>query len=175
MLAAALFLLAWGRGLIGRRRHLAYIGVWALAFAAMSASGYLGDRHPGQYVPFWQNACASGAPYACEELYFLEDTYCEDGSAWACNELGILLTDRYGNRLRAEQVFAQACRRGFQAGCDNTTALAQGQPFRRDAPTLDDYRFILRGSKGPIRDLEPAQLYARACEQGWPATCGKST
>ena len=48
----------------------------------------------------------------------------------------------------------------------------QGGMFRRDAPTLADYQFILRGSKGPIRDREPAQLYARACEQGWPGTCG---
>lgn len=43
---------------------------------------------------------------------------------------------------------------------------------RRDAPTVADYRFILRGSKGPIPAPEPAQLYARACEQGWPGTCG---
>ena len=43
--------------------------------------------------------------------------------------------------------------------------------FRRDAPTLADYRFILRGSKGPFRDLEPAQLYARAYVQCWSGTC----
>ena len=50
--------------------------------------------------------------------------------------------------------------------------MTQGDMFRRDAPTLADYRFILRGSKGPFPDLEPAQLYARACVQGWPGTCG---
>ncbi len=36
------------RWLLPRRRHLAYISVWAVAFGAMSASGYLGDKHPGQ-------------------------------------------------------------------------------------------------------------------------------
>jgi hypothetical protein len=46
----------------------------------MSASGYLSDRHPGQYVPFWQQACAASARSACEDLYFLQDGYCEDGS-----------------------------------------------------------------------------------------------
>ena len=40
-----------------------------------------------------------------------------------------------------------------------------------NAPTAADYRFILRGSKGPLPDQEPAQLYARACVQGWPGTC----
>ena len=137
----------------------------------MSASGYLGDKHPGQYLPFWQQACAADARSACEDLYFLQDGYCEDGSGWACNELGILLTEHYGNRRRAATEFERACRLGFSAGCDNTDAITQGDMFRRDAPTLADYRFILRGSKGPFPDQAPAQLYARACVQGWPDTC----
>jgi hypothetical protein len=101
----------------------------------------------------------------------LQDSYCEDGSGWACNELGILLTEHYGNRQRAAMEFERACRLGFSAGCDNTAAITQGDTFSRAAPTLTDYRFILRGSKGPLQDREPAQLYARACEQGWPETC----
>jgi hypothetical protein len=154
------------------QRHLAYIGVWAVAFAAMSASGYLGDRHPGQWVPFWQKACAADARSACEDLYFLQDGYCEDGSGWACNELGILLAEHYDNRRRAAMEFERACGLRFSAGCDNAVAITQGATFRRDAPTVADYRFILRGSKGAVQDLEPAQLYARACVQGWPGTCG---
>jgi hypothetical protein len=160
-----------GWSLAPRRRHLAYIGVWAIAFAAMSASAYLGDRHPGQWVPFWQKACAANARSACEDLYFLQDGYCEDGSGWACNELGILLAEHYDNRRRAATEFTRACELRFSAGCDNTVAITQGAMFRRDAPTVADYRFILRGSKGPFQDLD-AQLYARACMQGWPGTCG---
>ena len=45
--------------------------------------------------------------------------------------------------------------------------------FRHDAPTAADYQFILRGSKGPIQDRAPAQLYARACEVEWPVACGR--
>jgi hypothetical protein len=136
----------------------------------MSASGYLGDRHPGQWLPFWQQACAADARSACEDLYFLQDGYCEDGSGWACNELGILLTEHYGNRQRAGAEFQRACGLGFQAGCDN--AATPGDMFRRDPPTLPDYPFILRGSKGPVKDREPVSLLARACEQGWSGTCG---
>jgi hypothetical protein len=162
---------AWGRALVPRRRHLAYISVWAVAFGAMSASGYLGDRHPGQWLPFWQKACSADTRTACEDLYFLEDGYCEDGSGWACNEVGILLAGHYANPRRAAMSFTRACELRFSAGCDNTVAIKQGDMFRRDAPTLADYQFILRGSKGPFPDREPAQLYARACVQGWPGAC----
>jgi len=160
-----------GLASVARRRHLAYISVWVLAFGAMSASGYLGDKHPGQYVPFWQQACAADARSACEDLYFLQDGYCEDGSGWSCNELAILLADHYDNRRRAATEFERACRLGFSAGCDNTVAITQGNMFRHDVPTAADYRLILRGSKGPFEEREPAQLYARACVQGWPGTC----
>ncbi len=123
-------------------------------------------------MPFWQQACAADARSACEDLYFLEDGYCQEGSGWACNELGILLAERYANPRRAATEFERACGLGFSAGCNNTVAMTQGGMFRREAPTVADYPFILRGSKGPFPDREPAQLYARACEQGWPGTCG---
>jgi hypothetical protein len=166
---------AWGRALVPRRRHLAYMSVWAVAFGAMSASGYVGDTHPGQYLPFWQQACAANTRTACEDLYFQQDGYCEDGSGWACNELGILLAGHYANPRRAAMSFDRACGLRFSAGCDNTAALEKGGSFRRDAPALADYPFVLRGSKGPIPDREPAQLYARACDQGWPGTCVSAT
>jgi len=163
---------ALGRAWMPRRRHLAYMGVWAVAFAAMSATGYLGDKHPGQWTPFWQQACTADRRDACLNLYFLQDGFCEDGSGWACNEVGILLAQRYDNRKRAAESFDRACTLRFAAGCDNGLAITTGGMFRRDVPTATDYRFILRGSKGPIEDREPAHLYARACGLGWPGTCG---
>ena len=45
------------------------------------------------------------------------------------------------------------------------------RPFERAPPTLADYPIVLRGSKGPITDRTPSALHARACEQGWPASC----
>ena len=106
-------------------------------------------------------------------MYFLQDGYCADGSAWACNETGILLAERYENRPRAAAAFNRACTLQFAAACDNVAAIANGRALRRDEPTAADYRFILRGSKGPIGDVEPAELYARACELGWPGSCGR--
>src|SRR4029453_18301870 len=110
----------WGRALVPRRRHLAYISVWAVAFGAMSASGYLGDRHPGQWLPFWQKACAADTRTACEDLYYLQDGYCEDGSGWACNELGILLAEHYANPRRATASFERPGALPFSPRCHNS-------------------------------------------------------
>jgi hypothetical protein len=41
------------RRFAGYRRNLAYVCLWGLTFGLMSASGGLGDRHPGQWLPFW--------------------------------------------------------------------------------------------------------------------------
>jgi hypothetical protein len=41
-------------------------------------------------------------------------------------------------------------------------------------PTVKDYPLILRGTKGAIIDLTLSELYARACDQGWPETCGRA-
>jgi hypothetical protein len=162
----------WGRALAPRRRNLAYIGVWAAAFAVMSASGHLGDKHPGQWTPFWEQACAADKPDACLNLYFLHDGFCADGSPWSCNEVGIMLAERYDNRRVAAAAFDRACALQFAAGCDNRAAVANARALRHDVPTAMDFRYILRGSKGPIEETEPAALYARACDLGWPDTCG---
>ena len=161
----------WARAWAPRRRHLAYLGAWGAAFAAMSASGYLGDEHPGQWTPFWEQACAADRRDACLNLYFLHDGYCADGSAWSCNEVGIMLAERYDNRAVATAAFERACALRFAAGCDNAVAIANGRALRHDAPTHEDYRYILRGSKGPISVTDRERLYARACELGWPGTC----
>ena len=161
----------WLKSWAPRQRHVAYMSVWALAFAGMSASGYLGDDHPGQWTPHWEQACAADTREACLNLYFLQDGFCTDGSPWACNEAGILLAEKYANPNRAAAAFTRACTLQFMAACDNATALPKDQPLRHAAPTAIDYRYVLRGSKGPIEDMDSAQLYARACELGWPGTC----
>jgi hypothetical protein len=133
-----------GRSLVGRRRNLAYMAVWAMVFAAMTAAGGVGDKHPGQFVPFWQQACRADRPNACAYLAILYTNFCSQGSDWGCNELGSLQGG--GKAARATAV---------------------------TAPTLEDYPIILRGSKAPITDRTPTALYALACTQGWPDTCAR--
>ena len=174
---------ALGGSLAPRRRHLVYMGVWAVVFTAISAAGGVGDRHPGQWVPFWQQACEEGRPHACSFLVAKQSGLCKMGSGWACNEAGILLAplggvggvgeDREGGgQIEAAFAFQRGCEFGFEPACGNYRAtLDGGGAFERTPPTVHDYPIVLRGSKGEIMDREPAALYARACQHGWPGSC----
>lgn len=168
-----------GKALMGRRRNAAYISVWATAFVAMYAVQGVGDTHRGQFLPFWQEACAKGSGRGCAYLANVEAIYCNAGSGWACNEWGILEqqfvkagVDR--GEANPMTAFSLGCENGADYACDNRNALSAGRTeFARGQPMLDDYPIILRGSKAAITDLSPRDLYARACAQGWPGTCGK--
>jgi len=169
-----------GRSLTPLRRHLAYVSIWAVVFTVMSAVQGVGDSHPGQWLPFWQQACQDGRAYACPYLADLELTYCDRGSAWACNEAGLMhiALARSGEDLRrleaagAVRPLRRGCELGFETACRNLKALTSPEGELASAPpALDDYPIILRGSKGPIREMEPAELYAMACRQGWPGAC----
>jgi hypothetical protein len=164
-----------------RPRHLAYMSVWALVFAGMSAVQGVGDDHPGQWLPFWQQACDEGRAYACPYVADVELDFCRRGSGWACNEAGVMhaaLAEsgehcRRRARPGAAEPFRSGCELGFAAACRNLAAVAVvGRSFVRPEPTLADYPIVLRGSKGPVREEGRAALYAQACRQGWPGTCG---
>ena len=163
-----------------RQRHLAHMVVWAAVFAVMSAVQGVGDRHPGQWVPFWQEACSQGRPSACPYLADMQETYCRSGSGWACNEAGILhvALARSGEDRRrldpadAAGALGRGCDLGFGPACQNLARLTSGLgSFEHGPPTLQDYPIILRGTKGAIAERLPAALYARACSQGWANTC----
>ena len=170
-----------GRSVLVRsQRNLAYMAVWVVVFAGMSAFQGVGDRHPGQWVPFWQGACSDGRPYACSYLADMQLRFCRSGSGWACNEAGILhvalaLSGEDRRRLDpadAVGALARGCDLGFGPACQNLTRLTSGlAPFERAEPTLEDYPIILRGTKGPITDRSPEALYARACSQDWVDAC----
>ena len=165
---------ALGRSLAPRRRNLAYMFIWVAAFAIMSAAQGVGDTHRGQWMPFWLEACNDDRPYACSYLAAMQSTYCDAGSGWACNEFGILQTELEVDGPGPVESLQAGCDLGFLAACANRDRVQSGgnAPVRVP-PILDDYPIILRGSKAPITDRTPAGLYARACDQGWPDTCGR--
>ena len=176
---------ALGRALAPRRRHLGYIGVWAVVFVAISAAGGVGDRHPGQWVPFWHQACEEGRPHACRFLLAKQAGLCNMGSGWACNEAGVLQAGfagggavgderEGGGQVEALFAFQRGCELGFEAACGNYRAMLDGGEtgsFERAPPIVEDYPIVLRGSKGEITQQDAAALYARACRQGWLEAC----
>jgi hypothetical protein len=157
-----------------RRRYLAYVGVWTVAFIVLTATDGLGDHHPGHKVTFWQAACLRNAPGACENLSTILDTYCGDGSGWACNEVGALRWNRRVKRSdRFLDDFAQACALGSTTGCQNATSLRNDPNMKpiQVPPEARDYPVILRTGKGAIPERSPVDVLARACDEGWMSAC----
>ena len=175
------------RSMTARQRNLAYMSIWAVIFAGMSAVQGVGDNHPGQWLPFWRQACEDGRRYACPYLADLDLSFCNRGSGWACNEAGLMhiALARSGEDLRrldpagAAEPLRLGCDLGFAAACHNLSALntAPGSTgagaFAAPPPTLEDYPVILQGSKGEIRERDPSALYALACREGWSNACGQ--
>lgn len=162
-----------GRSLAVRGRTLAYMAVWAIVFAVMTAAQGVGDGHRGQWIPFWQGACQQDRAYACQYLAQVHSTYCTAASGWSCNELGILQADTEMDRPAAFASMQRGCGLGFPPACANLTTLFSGGPRATGSPPLEELPILLRGSKGPITDRSAASLYARACDQGWPDSCGR--
>ena len=171
-----------GPARVSRQRNLASMMLWAGVFALMSAVHGVGDRHPGQWVPFWQAACRDARGSACQYLAGMQHRFCESGSGWACNEAGILHVAlgvsgedrRWLDPADARGTFGRGCDLGFEPACRNVTRLTSGLgpfDFEQAQPTVEDYPIILRGTKAPITDRTPEFLFARACSQGWPDTC----
>ena len=59
--------LAWlnparlGAALAPRMRGAVYATLWVVVFVMLTVNGGLANHHPGQTIPFWESACASGA------------------------------------------------------------------------------------------------------------------
>lgn len=158
-----------GARLAPGRRNVAYTGLWAGVFTVMSFTQGVGDTHPGQYLPFWQEACEAGSERACAYREYQTLVYCNNGSGWACNEWGILQVEK---GLSPGRAFHQACDLGFRTACANTVrdtydaaALSRGDPDVKDLP------IVLRGTKPVLEERDEERLRALACRQGWPWAC----
>jgi hypothetical protein len=167
------------KGMSPRREYATTAGIWTGIFILLYASGGVGDNHPGQYLPFWQEACEEGSSSGrgCDRLGFMQFNFCERGSSWACNELGIWRVehdqDNPRNRDMAGQDFALSCEMGFEPGCQNGNVIMSGtNQWFREPPPDSELPVVLRGSKGPVTEADPEALRALGCERGWTEMCG---
>jgi hypothetical protein len=160
-----------GAAMTAPRRRYSVVAVWVAVFLGISVAGGLGDNHPGQYLPFWAQACEEGSERACDYSAGMQTTYCDRESGWACNELGILQGTRQV-RNEATASFTRGCDLGFSPACENLTRITTGSPgFASAPPPLQELPIVLRGSKGPVLESTPAALYALGCERGWTEMC----
>ena len=149
-------------------RNLAFGSAMAAVFAALYVTGGLGDRHPGQYLPFWTQACEAGSDRACRYEAYLTETYCNNGSGWACNETGIMLAE---SRRDPGQAFLRGCEAGFTAACTNAARGGDTSALVHAPLTDQDLPIVLRGTKPALTERDPARLHAIGCEQGWTDMC----
>jgi len=164
---------ASGQSLAPRYRNLAPITIWAIIFAVMITINGVGDHHPGQFLPFWQKACTENRSNSCQNLEDMYATFCSRDSGWACNQFGILLSRH--EPYFARTAFEIGCGLGSVASCNNAKRADAGtNAFESTDPFFSDYPIILRGTKGPIQNETASNIFARACEQNWPNTCGIS-
>ncbi|MXX55722.1 MAG: hypothetical protein F4106_05770 [Gemmatimonadetes bacterium] len=159
----------------GARRRVATVALWGAAFATMSAAGGVGDHHPGQYFPYWRDACEAGSDRACNYSGVMLQNFCDQGSGWGCNEFGVLLVALDRNFVGAAGEFERSCRFEYGPGCGNLQMLAGGDErlaqgpgaFEREDPPLAELPIVLSGSKGPVTERDPEALRALGCERGW--------
>jgi hypothetical protein len=166
----------FGQKLSAQQRGAAIVGIWACVFVATSAAKGVGDEHRGQWVPFWQETCEEGSARACDHLGILQQNLClAADSGWACNELGVLFADLGFPPSDVEGAFSRGCTLEFPAACDNLDRMTiGGGSFVSARPLPRDLPLILRGSKAPIRERDVGELYALACEREFRGTCGTS-
>lgn len=161
-----------GAALAPRRRSLVYVSLWALVFTAMSVTDGVGDHHPGHTVEFWQQACDENRSGACEKLATVELRACENGSSWACNELGILTASGRVAAPEATASFQRGCGLGLRQACANSLLSASGPTgLQRSDPSAADFSVLLRGAKSSLPEKTPLDIFARACDFGWMSGC----
>jgi hypothetical protein len=153
------------------RTNEAHMAAWILFFAAMAAAGSTDGTHPGDTLPFWEQACAEGRRNACDRLLDIESSYCGDNSAWACNELGGHYSQGTlvaADAERASGFFAQACELRYLPACLN---LLERDGFRRTDPRELDLRLLLREAGPNLLEMPEPDLLTRACRHGWAFAC----
>jgi hypothetical protein len=151
-----------------------HMAVWIIFFGSMTAMGKTDGMHPGDSLPFWEQACAEDRPTACNRLIQLEASYCGDNSAWACNELGGHY--RQGEIVNSDAdlalgYFSRACELRFQPACVN---LLDPGSFSWMNPRALDLRLLLREGGQNLMEMTEPELYERACVQhDWDFACDK--
>ncbi|MGP1346858.1 MAG: hypothetical protein ACTS3F_09375 [Phycisphaerales bacterium] len=114
---------AWESAGSVKKLNLIHMAVWATAFTIMAGTGFLGGRHPGDSIVFWQKAVEEDRHEAGRKLVMVAGARAASGSGIDATELGLIcLRGQHGvneNPAAAFDYFAQGCRLGDMNGCAN--------------------------------------------------------
>jgi hypothetical protein len=112
----------WETKFAPRRSNQAYMGCWALLFAGLWSTGYIGAPHKGNTYEFWREALQEGKPGAAKGLVEYMKSQARGGNALAWNELGLWHLEGELlelDRAKAVRFFAKASSLGSVPGAAN--------------------------------------------------------
>lgn len=158
-----------------------HMGIWALLFAVLYGTGYLGDfqgEHPGNSIAFWKRAVAEGRHDAERKLVMVAGSQALASRdrrqvADAYNELGILSlhsgvdrSDEATRRKSAAHWWAQAAAHGSRHALENIAAHFLFDGARRSDQELDQALRALEQIAATADGRRAARLLALAWETG---------
>jgi hypothetical protein len=167
-----------------RRLNCAHMAMWIPLFVAMSATGFVGGRHPGSSSEFWQKACLEGRRSACRTWTSTLDIACRHGSGRACITLGLLLDQGQviaRNASESGKDLGRACDLGVSLACRSLVALVAresqsiftGRCEGGDGESCFILASLYYSGHGVPKDYtRAAALFRESCVSGWWRGCG---
>jgi len=172
----------WG----ARNLNFAHIAIWAVLFTAMSATGFVGHSHPGQFISFWQKACDQGRFNACRTWVHALGTNCRGNDGASCLAYGKVLTEGKLvsiDRLQGGEAIGRACDLGVAGACVELAGFARkggNQVLDRACDERGDPAacyvaggLYSNGQGAAKDDARAAALFQKACDSGFPRACGR--
>jgi TPR repeat protein len=166
-----------------QKLNFAQMGIWTALFSTMMLTGFIGYRHPGQSIAFWQKACAESRYNACVTWVHALQTDCTGGIAASCLQYGTALNEGRvvpASKLEGGEALGRACDLGLYTGCFAFNAsLVRGgvDSFAAACDKGDNAacfllgRAFVQGLSVARNDALAVSLFEKACGNGFPRAC----
>ncbi len=166
-----------------RRLNFAQMGIWTALFSTMMLTGFIGYRHPGQSIAFWQKACGESRYNACVTWVHALQTDCANNHADSCLQYGKVLNEGrlvQTSKLEGGESLGRACDLGLFTGCFALNAFLRNggvDTFSASCEHGDNVacyllgRAVSQGISLPRNDALAVELFERACGNGFPRAC----
>jgi hypothetical protein len=168
-----------------RQANFGFMGIWVALFGYMIFTGYLGGKHPGSDVAFWERACGAGRARACRVEARTLDVECQQNTSRGCFTLGTMLAEGKGitrDPVGAGRSLMRACDLGLDTACVSVVNLVKTDgdgvllPLCRRGNGTSCYMLgsLYYGGQGVARNVEyAATLFRQSCGAGFTRGCGQ--
>lgn len=160
-----------------------HMAIWIAVFATMLSTSFVGSRHPGTSVAFWNEACDEGLRNGCKTLFDIDRSNCASGDAAACADAGRVGREHpeVTDRILQGHLLSRGCELGSTEACDVFREYAEqgGKGLLDRACDENDYRscFVAGllnefGIGTPVDSQSAIEHWEKACDGGWGQACG---